>query len=295
MRNLETFMTILIGLALMGTLASPGWTAGKPHAVFVVGTPHYSPQNSMPVLAKELERFGFRTTVILPNGNPERNKNGEGILGLEALKDADVAIFFMRFLTLNDTQFQAIMDYVESGKPVVGFRTSTHSFIYPEGHKLIKWNNGWGRDVLGTRYTVHQSGTTECRTVEEHKDHSILTGVAGKEFTSAGTLYLTKLQPGCVPLLLGTGKSASGDRLLENQFGTTFVSETETDIVAWTWTNLWGGRVFSTSLGHTGDFAVEPAVRTMINGICWAAGQPVPSAGARINVFEVEDAERKGK
>ena len=38
----------------------------KPHAVFVVGTHHYSPQKSMPRLSSEIERLGFKTTVINP-------------------------------------------------------------------------------------------------------------------------------------------------------------------------------------------------------------------------------------
>ena len=44
----------------------------KPHAVIVVGTLHYSPELTMPVFAKELERFGFRTTVVMGKGNPEK-------------------------------------------------------------------------------------------------------------------------------------------------------------------------------------------------------------------------------
>ena len=44
----------------------------KPHAVLVVGTLHYSPELTMPVFAKELERFGFRTTVVMGEGNPEK-------------------------------------------------------------------------------------------------------------------------------------------------------------------------------------------------------------------------------
>ena len=69
----------------------------RPHAVLVVGTLHYSPELTMPVFAKELERFGFRTTVVMGEGNPE--KKTENVLpGIEVLKDADLVIFFMRFL-----------------------------------------------------------------------------------------------------------------------------------------------------------------------------------------------------
>ena len=62
----------------------------KPHAVLVVGTLHYSPELTMPVFAKELERFGFRTTVVMGEGNPE--KKTENVLpGIEVLEEADLA------------------------------------------------------------------------------------------------------------------------------------------------------------------------------------------------------------
>ena len=42
----------------------------------------------------------------------------EAELGVEqALADADVAIFFMRFLKLPDEEWQPIEDYLNSGKP----------------------------------------------------------------------------------------------------------------------------------------------------------------------------------
>jgi hypothetical protein len=62
----------------------------KSHAVFVVGTHHYSPQKSMPMLASEIERLGFKTTVINPDWDPEKDERG--LPGLEALKKADLAI-----------------------------------------------------------------------------------------------------------------------------------------------------------------------------------------------------------
>ena len=69
--------------------------AEKPHAVIVVGTHHYSPNKTMPPFAAELERLGFETTTINPAWNPEKDKRG--LPGLEALEDADVAVFFTRF------------------------------------------------------------------------------------------------------------------------------------------------------------------------------------------------------
>lgn len=104
----------------------------KPHAVIVVGTHHYSPQKSMPDFAGELERLGFETTVINPDWDPEKDERG--VPGLEALENADVGIFFMRFLKLENEQLGHITKFVESGKPVVCFRTSFHAFNYPKDH-----------------------------------------------------------------------------------------------------------------------------------------------------------------
>ena len=89
---------LLLPLFLFGTTLLDA-AEDKPHAVLVVGTLHYSPELTMPIFAKELERFGFRTTVVMGEGNPE--KKTENVLpGIEILKDADLVIFFMRFLKL---------------------------------------------------------------------------------------------------------------------------------------------------------------------------------------------------
>ena len=60
----------LIGLSILA-FQFVGAADNRPHAVLVVGTRHYSPELTMPVLAKELERFGFRTTVVMGEVNPE--------------------------------------------------------------------------------------------------------------------------------------------------------------------------------------------------------------------------------
>jgi type 1 glutamine amidotransferase len=275
--------------------ASAGQSGDKLHLVFVVGTHHYSPQVSMPVLAKEMERFGCRTTVILPPGDPEGNKNGVGIPGLEALAEADVAVFFVRFLTLDDEQFGHIEKYVRSGKPVVAFRTSTHAFRYGAGHARFAWNDDFGRDVQGTDYLCHMRGSTECRLLAKTKTHPILTGVGSEPFTAAGTLYLTDLQPGCVPLVIGSG-SSNAERLIRDRFRTRHVQKNEEDIVAWTWDrNKYGARVFATSFGHLGDFAVPQIMRITVNGIHWAAGVDVPDASTEIRTFQLAAKKAGGK
>ena len=281
--------TVLLGLLIGGfcqiSIAS---AADQPHLVFVVGTHHYSPHVSMPVLAGEMERFGFKTTVILPPGDPEQNKNGVGVPGLEGLEHADVAVFFVRFLTLDDEQFGHIERYVKSGKPIVAFRTSTHAFRYSPDHRLFPWNALFGRDVQGTDYLCHMKSTTQCRLFNQAKDHPILTGIGDEPFTSAGMLYLTDLQPGCLPLVIGSGSGS--ERLVRDQFRTRHVQANEEDIVAWTWDkNKYGARVFATSFGHLGDFASPQIMRIIVNGIHWAADVKVPNSSSEIRTFTLED------
>jgi type 1 glutamine amidotransferase len=271
---------VVVAVLVLGSNACLYGDASKPHAVIVVGTHHYSPERTMPKLADVLKLSGFGVTVLLPDGDPEDNANGTGVQGLEALDQADVAIFFMRFLALEDEQFAAIERYVQSGRPVVGLRTSTHAFRYPQEHPRFEWNIKFGRDVLGTRYVAHQSGTTECRVVSSQSDHPILSGVGPEHFLSGGSLYLTALQPGCVPLVLGTGKR-DRPRLIEGPFGTFYLPQTATDIVAWTWVNRYGATVFGTSLGHEADFAGTATMQVILNGIRWSVGlDPIGVEGA---------------
>ncbi len=119
----------LITLFLLALIGFQPVTAEekKPHVVLVVGTLHYSPELTMPLFAKELEKFGFRTTLVMGKGNPE--KKTENVLpGIEALAEADLAIFFTRFLKLPDAEWKPIEDYLKAGKPVIGLRTAGHAF-----------------------------------------------------------------------------------------------------------------------------------------------------------------------
>lgn len=262
----------------------------KPHVVIVVGTLHYSPELTMPVLAKELERFGFRTTVVMGEGNPEK-KTEDVLPGIEALSDADLAIFFMRFLKLPDEEWQPIENYLKSGKPVIGLRTANHSFKYPKGHPRFEWNDGFGRRALGTPYVVHQTSETNISVVETGLEHPIMTNVTKKKWVSPGTLYLTRLEQECIPLVTGSGDGRA--RTLNKAFGTVQVKPHESDVVAWAWKNEWGGKVFGTSFGHPGDFAEESFVRMLVNAIHWSVDRPLPTADAIVSTWKIERVDKK--
>jgi hypothetical protein len=161
-------LPLLALLAVGGSVT--GHAAPKPHLVLVVGTLHYSPGLTLPLFAQELERFGFRTTIVKGGGDPE--KKTENVLpGIGVLAEADVVIFFPRFLQLPDREWQPIEDYLKSGKPVIGLRTATHAFKYPTGHPRYNWNDDFGRRAIGTPYIVHQAGTTQVGAVPKYQTH----------------------------------------------------------------------------------------------------------------------------
>ena len=102
------------------------------HIVLVSGDEEYRSEEGLPQLTKILaRRHGFKCTVLFAidknDGtiNPNQNDN---IPGLEALDSADLLILFTRFRKLPDEQMRHVVDYVESGRPIIGMRTATHAF-----------------------------------------------------------------------------------------------------------------------------------------------------------------------
>ena len=283
----DVFSVVAVALLTVATLATTR-ADDAPHAVFLVGTHHYSPQESMPKLAQRLEEYGFRTTVILPEGDPEHLETPKWSHDLSVLSEADVAVFYLRFLTIEEEQFRHIREYVESGKPVVGLRTATHAFDYPDGHALAGWNDGFGRDVLGSRYFLHLQGTTTVEHVLAHRDHPILNGMPAK-FLDPGTLYRAELPEDAIPLLTGTGRSKKTGTVT-NRFGTHELKREMSWPVAWTWTNKFGGRTFATTLGHANAFDLDPVNRLIVNGIHWTLGKAVNVSAGRL---KTEQANRR--
>ncbi len=276
-------------LVIVSLLAIAPYAQAKLHVVLVSGTLHYSPELTLPAFAEELERFGFDTTVVIGRGDPEKQTSNV-LPGIEALDDADTAIFFLRFLKLPDDEWAPFERYLRAGKPVIGLRTASHSFKYEEDHPRFDWNDGFGRRAMGTPYVVHQQGKTDISVVERRLKHPIMANVSKSNWISEGTLYLTRLEPACVPLVIGTGNGRM--RLLERAIGPVQVNTTEADIVAWAWENEWGGRVFGTSLGHPADFAEESFTRMLMNSVFWSLDMPVPAADKKVSTWKIQRADK---
>src|SRR5215469_5242556 len=113
------------------------------HIVLVSGDEEYRSEEALPQLAKILaRRHGFKCTVLFAIDPKDGtiNPNVSNIPGLEALKTADLMVIFTRFRDLPDEQMKHIVDYVESGRPVVGMRTATHAFDIKPGKTYSRWS-----------------------------------------------------------------------------------------------------------------------------------------------------------
>lgn len=273
MNRLLSFKHYIPGILFMlsTVLASAQSGAKKPMVVFVTGDHEYSSEATMPLLAKELEEnYGMQVKVLksYPDHNAEEN-----IPGLEALKEADLAVFFLRWRRLPEAQVKLIDDYLQSGKPLMGFRTTTHAFNYPKGHPLEEWNAfgefalgsppGWGGKA-GHTHCGHEC-TTDVSVIAKAAKHPILTGVDPSFHVSS---WLYKVLPdypakGSTWLLMGKAVNPNKSGFEDNP-------------VAWTWQTAQGAKVFATTLGHPADFSVEPFQRLVINAVHWTLGKPVP-------------------
>ncbi|MBN9657770.1 MAG: ThuA domain-containing protein [Acidobacteria bacterium] len=291
--NRLILLTSLLAATLFGGqwLDYPGGKGpgkGK-HIVLVGGDEEYRSEEALPQLAKILStRHGFHCTVLFAidrkDGtiNPDQNDN---IPGLEALDKADLMILFTRFRDLPDDQMKHVVDYVNSGRPIVGLRTATHAFLLKTSatykrysYNSKEWDGGFGRQILGETWINHHGRhaieSTRGIFAPGQERHPILRGIRSGEIWAPSDVYTTK-QPlfgDSVPLVFGqvlTGMKPD-DPALPGPKNDPMMP------VAWTKSYLSEsgkrGRVFTTTMGAANDLQNEALRRLVVNGCYWALG-----------------------
>jgi len=272
-----------------------GTPKGK-YIVFVTGDEEYRSEQGMPQLAKILARHhGFRCSVhfAVDKKTGEINPNvSDNIPGLENLKDADLMVIFTRFRDLPDQQMQHIVEYTESGKPIIGLRTATHAFnirdkkskYWHYTHRNNKWKGGFGEQVLGERWVNHHGGhgsqSSRGLPAEGMEDHPILRGIAPKSIWDPSDVYGVRLpmQKGIQPLVMGQVLSGMkpDDEPLKAKEGAKRDKNNPMMPVAWlkTWSPSKDkqARVFATTLGTSQGFTAEGTRRLLVNACYWALG-----------------------
>jgi hypothetical protein len=263
---------------------SEGPGKGK-HIVLISGDEEYRSEEALPQLAKILaRRHGFTCTVlfaIAKDGtiDPDRTDN---IPGLEALRSADLMIIATRFRNLPDDQMKEVVDYVESGRPIIGMRTATHAFnLKSPTYAKYTWNSkvekgGFGRQVLGETWVNHHGhhGQESTRGIiaPGAKDHPILRGIKDGDIWGPTDVYEAHPPADCTPLVLG--QVLKGMKPTDEP-----VAGKKNDPmmpVAWvrTHTGAQGkpARVFCTTMGAATDLETEGTRRMLVNAAYWAVG-----------------------
>jgi type 1 glutamine amidotransferase len=292
----------LCGL-LVGALAAPG-EAGSPgvvfeggagpgkgrHIVLVSGDEEYRSEEALPQLAKILAfRHGFKCTVLFaidPADGAINPNQRDNIPGLEALGRADLMVIFTRFRDLPDEQMKHIVEYVESGRPVVGLRTATHAFDLKSSptYQRYTWNSqewegGFGRQVLGETWVRHhgQHGKQSTRGLlaKGQEKHPLLRGLRDGDIWGPTDVYQVRLPLAgdSQPLVLG--------QVLEGMQPTASpVAGPQNDPmmpVAWlkSYTSARGkpARIFTTTMGGSQDLESAGLRRLLVNACYWALGR----------------------
>lgn len=258
------------------------------HVVLIAADQEYRSEQSMPMLAKILsEHHGFHCTVLFgmnakrqvdptmpvyPNKGEEDSFQEHNIPGLEHLKQADLVIFFTRLLTLPPEQTQHIVDYLDSGKPIMGLRTANHGFRRPLPYKIDGKQVHMGQILGGTflgHHGIWHRDSTRGDIVSEMKDHPILTGV--EDIWGPSDVYRTykegeSLPPDCTALVYG-------QPLIGREQGGESNPEKEPLPVAWfkPWQTSKGqsARVFQSTMGSAKDFESAGLRRLVINAAYW--------------------------
>ncbi len=259
----------------------PGPGNGR-HIVFVTGDEEYRSEESMPMLAKILGvRHGFRCTVLFAVDEQTGEINPEildNIPGLKALDTADLMVLFVRFRELPDGQMRHIVDYLNSGRPVIGLRTATHSFACRKrkdspyakyDYQNQQFKGGFGRQVLGEtwidHYGQHAKESTRGIVAAGLEDHPIVRGV-GEIWGPSDVYALTTLPVDCRPLIMGHVLTGMDPNDKPNP------SKPPVPVA---WTKSYTGdsgktaRVFATTMGHAGDFHDEDFRRLLVNACYW--------------------------
>jgi hypothetical protein len=257
------------------------------HIVILTGDEEYRSEETGPMLAKILaERHGFKCTVLFAI-NPKNGLIEPTILnhipGIEALDTADLCIVDLRFRELPDVQMKHFVDYVNSGKPIIGLRTATHAFSYKNkkspyakySFDSTEWPGGFGQQVLGETWVDHHGEhrveSTRGIINEAYQNHPILRSVT--DIWGPTDVYaVTHL--GKDAHVLVWGQVLAGMKPTDSKLE----GKKNDPIMPLVWVREYLGekgktsKIVTTTMGAAVDFESEGLRRLIVNSCYWALG-----------------------
>jgi hypothetical protein len=291
-----TFVSFAQGPTSVSYPAKPGPGAGR-HVVLLSGDEEYRSEEALPMLAKILsQRHGFRCTVLFSvdaDGtiNP---KASTSLSNPEALDTADVVVMALRFRTWPDETMARFERVVESGKPIVALRTSTHAFNgFPRESRWASWNynngGGFGKRVLGetwlTHWGRHKREATRGVIEPSQKGDPLLRGITG--LFGDTDVYEAYPPADATVLVRGVVLESLSPRSNPADYKKVRASDKQEQgvndppmPVVWTRLHRNGSgttnRVLVTTMGSATDFEDEGLRRLIVNGVYWGLEMNVP-------------------
>jgi len=294
-----------------------------PHIALVSGDEEYRSEEALPMLARILnEHHGFTCTVLFAQ-DPEKPglidpNYGEHIPHLDILNDVDGMILFTRFRALPNEQMRHFDNFLKDGKPLIGIRTATHAFHFPDDYPDSTWRHytafyegdedwegGFGRRVLGETWRYHhgyhQHQSTRGKFAPDAHDHPVLSGISDEEIWGSTDVYGIRLpQPeGSQALVLGQVINRAGEydaddliygmRPTDNEVAKTNpkredIVDVNDPMMPIVWTKpymLPGGAegiAFTSTIGSSTDLLNAGLRRLIVNATYWMTGHDVPAA-----------------
>lgn len=298
----------------------PPGNKSRATVVLVSGDEEYRSEEALPALARVLAcRHALRCVVLFALDpatgeiNPDRRDH---LPGLEHLEGADLLVIATRFRELRDADMARVDAYVESGRPILGLRTSTHAFRLGEASAfrryswdfepgesadvaLAAWRGGFGRHVLGETWVAHHGdhGRQGTRGLIVAPEHPIARGLASRVVFGPTDVYAVRDLPGDAEVIvrglvvegLSADAPAASGRINDPAMPLAWARRTPVPGAPGS-----ERRVFTTTMGAATDLREEGTRVMLVNAVYWLLGweDEIPAEGcgaALVGAFEPTD------
>lgn len=224
----------------------------RPKIVVMINESEYKTEQTLTKYVEENLRRDHRIRFIYGS-----ESQADTFPSIDSIRDTDLLILSVRRRTPPIEQLGVIRNFIASGKPVIGIRTSSHPF-HLRNERAADGFADWptfDADVIGGNYTNHYGNDliATVTLVEQQIDHPILKGLEAKPFDAGGSLYkVSPLNPTATVLLMGA------------------IDDQSPEPIAWTFVRKDSGRTFYTSLGAAKDFDNSNFKTLLRNAVDWA-------------------------
>ena len=252
--------------------------------ILISGDEEYRSEESCPMLAKILsERHGFDCTVLFAIDPEKRHidpNNQRNIPGMNALAKADLVIIGTRFRQLPNEDYRYLADFLNAGKPIMGFRTATHAFTGNGRTGDFKWSD-FGLKILGetwiNHHGAHKRQGTRGVIESANTDHPVLNAVTDV-FGPSDVYGIRNLDQKVATILLRGAVTETLEPVSKPISG-----PKNNPMMPLAWLREYTapngktkGKAFCTTMGASVDFVSEDLRRLMVNTVFYLTNLEVP-------------------